>query len=106
MTSKIIYPNGQGGVSILHPTGALPIEEVARKDVPAGIPYLIIEEADIPTDRTHRIAWEADFSEPHGHGASYGVGTLWAVVAYNNEGRAITVRHIETGEVKNVEDIQ
>lgn len=64
---KIIYPNNDT-VAIIIPAGVLPIEEVARKDVPAGVPYLIIEEGDIPTDRTYRNAWEADFSNPHGYG--------------------------------------
>jgi hypothetical protein len=64
---KIIYPSGSG-IAILHPTGELPLEEVARKDVPAGVPYLIINDTDIPADRTFRDAWEADFSNPHGYG--------------------------------------
>ena len=65
---KIIFPNGNGGVAIIYPTGELPIEEVARKDVPAGVPYLVVDDADIPRDRTYREAWEADFSTPHGFG--------------------------------------
>lgn len=65
---KIIYPNGEGGVAIIHPTGALPIEEVARKDVPAGTPYRIVNDEDIPTDRSSRALWTADFSNPDGHG--------------------------------------
>lgn len=67
MTALIIYP-GETTVAVLYPAGELPIEEVARKDVPAGVPYLIVQEADIPTDRTFRDAWEADFSNPHGYG--------------------------------------
>ena len=56
----IIYNNNDGGVSIIHPTNELPIEEVARKDVPAGVPYQIVDASDIPTDREFRNAWEAD----------------------------------------------
>lgn len=67
MTTLIIYPNEET-IAVLHPTGELPIEEVARKDVPAGVPYLIVQDTDIPTDRTFRNAWEADFSNPHGYG--------------------------------------
>jgi hypothetical protein len=62
----IIY-NNNGGVSIIHPTGELPIEEVARKDVPAGVPYQIVDASDIPTDREFRNAWEADII-PDGYG--------------------------------------
>ena len=66
--SKILYPNSEGGVSVVHPTGELSIEDVAQKDVPAGTPYLIVEDDVIPTDRSFRGAWEADFSNPDGHG--------------------------------------
>lgn len=54
---KIIYTNNEGGVSVIHPTGELSIEEVAAKDVPAGIPYEIVEDDAIPSDRTFRGAW-------------------------------------------------
>ncbi|NBS70334.1 hypothetical protein EBT31_15690 [bacterium] len=64
---KIIYPQN-GGIAVVHPTGELPIEEVARKDVPAGVPYIIVSDDTIPTDRTFRAAWEADFSNPDGYG--------------------------------------
>jgi hypothetical protein len=64
----IIYNNNDGGVSIIHPTSELPIEEVARKDVPAGVPYQIVDETDIPTDREFRNAWEANITEPDGCG--------------------------------------
>lgn len=66
--SKILYPNSEGGVSVIHPTGELPIEDVCQKDVPAGTPYLIVEDDAIPSDRSFRNAWEADFSNPDGYG--------------------------------------
>jgi len=65
---RIIFQNESGGVSVIHPTGKLPIEDVCQKDVPAGVPYLIVSEDDIPSDRSFRGAWEADFSNPDGHG--------------------------------------
>jgi len=65
---KILYPNSDGSLSVIHSTGELPIEDVCQKDVPAGIPYLIVSEDDIPSDRTFRGAWEADFSNPDGYG--------------------------------------
>jgi len=68
MNQRIIYPNDDGGVAILIPSGELAIEEVARKDVPAGVSYKIVDVADIPEDRTFRGAWEADFSNPDGVG--------------------------------------
>jgi hypothetical protein len=70
MNSRIIYPNDDGGVSILIPTPEYmaehTIEELAAKDVPAGKPYKIVDVADIPTDRTFRNAWtvnEADLTD-------------------------------------------
>jgi len=63
---RIIYPNSNGGVSVVIPTGVLPIEDVCQKDVPAGTPYLIVSVDDIPSDRSFREAWEADFSNPDG----------------------------------------
>jgi hypothetical protein len=54
---KIIYQNQKGGVSVIHPTGALSIEEVAAKDVPEGVAYEIVEDDAIPSDRTFRNAW-------------------------------------------------
>jgi hypothetical protein len=59
MDKRIIYATNEG-VSILIPTGELPISEVARKDVPAGVPYQIVDASDIPTDREFRNAWEAN----------------------------------------------
>lgn len=68
MNPYIIYPNSEGGICLVMPTGELPIEDVAQKDVPAGVPYLIVDAASIPEDHTFFSAWEADFSNPDGHG--------------------------------------
>lgn len=67
MNQRIIYPNGDG-ISIVIPTGELPVDEVAQKDVPAGVPYLWVDASAIPEDRTFRNAWQADFSNPDGYG--------------------------------------
>ena len=66
--SKILYQNEDGDLCVIHPTGKLPIEDVCQKDVPAGTPYLIVEDDVIPSDRIFRNAWEADFSNPDGYG--------------------------------------
>lgn len=68
MNIRILFPNESGGVAVIIPTGELSIEDVAQKDVPAGTPYLIVTADDVPSDRTFRNAWEADFSNPDGHG--------------------------------------
>ena len=64
MNLRIIYPNDDGGVSIIIPAPEWlaeegnTIEKLAAKDVPAGKPFKIVDVADIPTDRTFRNAWE------------------------------------------------
>jgi hypothetical protein len=73
MNLRIIYPNNEGGVAVIIPTAECietrTIEEIAAKDVPAGVPYKIIDMSDVPSDRTFRNAWEADISQPDGIGA-------------------------------------
>ena len=62
MNQRIIYPNNNGGVSIVIPAPEFikthTIEDVIAKSVPAGKPYKIVDVADIPSDRTFRNAWE------------------------------------------------
>ena len=58
---RIIYKT-ENGVSIIIPTEEIDIAEVARKDVPAGVDYWIVEDSDIPSDRTFRNAWELEDS--------------------------------------------
>ena len=73
MTKRIIYNQDNGVVAIVIPAPEVlrdyTIEEIAAKDVPAGVPYKIIDTADVPTDRTFRNAWEADMTNPDGVGA-------------------------------------
>lgn len=77
MDKRIIYPTLEGGVAVILPVeGAInsatgepfTVAEIAAKDVPAGTPFLIIDAADVPQDRTYRAVWSADFSVPHGVG--------------------------------------
>ena len=64
---RVIYPNDDGGVSIVIPAPEWLAQEgntmevLAQMRVPEGAPYKIVDVADIPTDRTFRNAWE--FSE-------------------------------------------
>ena len=72
MNSRIIFPNDEGGVSVIVPAPecGLTIEEIAAKDVPPIVervngeivsstprPYKIVDVSDIPSDRTFRGAW-------------------------------------------------
>lgn len=71
ITQRIIYPTDDG-ISIIIPcTDRIPVMEIARKDVPAGIPFLIVSVDDIPSDRTYRAAWNADFTNPDGYGVGH-----------------------------------
>lgn len=68
MNKRIIFPN-ESGISIIIPADCgLSIEQIAKKDVPQGLPYLIVDVSVIPADREFRNAWEADFSNPDGFG--------------------------------------
>jgi ribosomal protein S12 len=60
MNQRIIYPTPEGGVAVIIPAPecGLTIEEIAAKDVPAGVEYKIVDVSDIPSDRTFRNAWE------------------------------------------------
>jgi hypothetical protein len=73
MTQIIIYPNDEGWLSVVIPAPecSISIEEIARKDVPAGKPYHIINTDQMPQDNVFFEAWEADFSNPDGHGIGH-----------------------------------
>lgn len=70
MSQLIIYQSKTGNAILVIPASNcdILIEEIARKDVPAGLPYHIVDATQIPTDRTFYEAWEADFSNPTGLG--------------------------------------
>ena len=60
---RIIYKNSDGGVSVIIPTpealAIYGIDAIARKDVPAGLPYKIIDTIDLPS-REQRSLWDVD----------------------------------------------
>tara|TARA_R100001591_G_scaffold4865_1_gene11000 strand:- start:4404 stop:4637 length:234 start_codon:yes stop_codon:yes gene_type:complete len=66
---KIIFIGEEGNVCIMDPvlkeinpeTGKVwTIEEIAKKDVPTGKKYKIVEDSEISTDRSFRDAWVVD----------------------------------------------
>ena len=71
---KIIFKNKDNSIGIITPTqealSFASIESISEKDVPHNLPYWIVEDSIIPTDRTFRSCWEIDesFGEPHGFG--------------------------------------
>ena len=58
---KIIYKRGDG-IAVISQSKSWPgtIEELAKKDVPAGKKYKIVDASTIPSDRSFRNAWEVD----------------------------------------------
>ena len=71
---KIIFKNQDNSIGIITPSSEAlsfaTIEQIAEKDVPYNLPYWIVEDSVIPTDRTYRDAWSIDESqgEPDGFG--------------------------------------
>ena len=70
--SRIIYKQDNGRVAVIEPctweidpaTGEnFTVVEVAKMIVPNGKKYKIVEDSDIPTDRTFRNAWTVDDSD-------------------------------------------
>jgi len=60
---RILYVSTTTGmVCILIPTGEVSQEDTV-KAVPAGADYWIVDQADIPQDRSFRDAWELDTDE-------------------------------------------
>tara|TARA_R110000823_G_scaffold248695_1_gene372266 strand:+ start:633 stop:845 length:213 start_codon:yes stop_codon:yes gene_type:complete len=62
---KIIYKTIENTVSVLIPSPKWlgTMDELAQKDVPTGLKYKIVEDSDIPSDRSFREAWEVDEAE-------------------------------------------
>ena len=71
---RIVYSH-EGAVSIITPTPQIlneinpstgelwTVEDIAKKDVPTGVKYKIIENEDVPTDRSFRDAWVVNESD-------------------------------------------
>lgn len=64
MSDVIIYKQDNGVVAVIYPTSeaisVLGVEAIAAKDVPTGKPYKIIDSADLPDDRSQRMAWTVE----------------------------------------------
>ena len=72
--NRIIYKNQDNSIAVLTPAdevlATVGIQAIAEKDVPATLPYWIVDASVIPADRSQRNAWEIDASigDPHGFG--------------------------------------
>jgi|TARA_Y100000310_G_scaffold111329_1_gene109715 hypothetical protein len=68
ITKKIIFKYPDGTIGIVTPSNKTKktTEEVAKKSVPTGLKYKIVDKTEIDTinvDRTFRNAWEIDEAE-------------------------------------------
>lgn len=61
----VLYPNDIGGIAIVFPTGELPVEQVAKCDVPKGKPFKYMAFDDLPQNLNDV---QADFARPDGFG--------------------------------------
>jgi|GEM_PF-1887013 len=89
---KIIYPT-QSGIAVITPTGIIPVIQTALSDVPAGVPFCIVQDEAVPVDRSNREAWECDFSHPDGYGANYGAGSEYGVYLRDKSGNARCIKN-------------
>ena len=64
---RIIYKNPNNSVSIIVPSDnalkIMSIEDIAKKDVPTGYKYKIVDISEVPSDREFRNAWTIDEAE-------------------------------------------
>lgn len=61
---RIIYKNLDNTIAIIVPSeealAKYTYKQIADKDVPAGLEYVIVNTDVIPTDRTFRECWELE----------------------------------------------
>lgn len=59
---RIVFKNTDNSIGVIIPSQEVmskyTLVQIANKDVPAGLPYKIVNTSDVPSDRTFRNAWE------------------------------------------------
>jgi hypothetical protein len=67
MDKRIIFKNTDNTIGIIAPSPdalqTMTVDEIARKDVPTGLSYKIVDVSEISSDRTFRNAWTIEDSE-------------------------------------------
>jgi hypothetical protein len=124
----IIFKNQDGSVGVMYPMpefiALIGIDAIAKKDVPAGRPYKIVDISELPTDDTlneagipnidksFRNQWDVDDVDlDSGQGLDYGNGSHWQAVAFNenfalvehDETHEQKIINVTTGEVQNAD---
>ena len=73
----VVYEEESGFVCVMRASDSLleeySLHQIALKDVPEALPFWIVDESEIPTDRTFRDAWEISetMREPDGYGSPF-----------------------------------
>ena len=64
-TKRIIFRNDDGIIGVVAPAinCSKTIDEIAKKSVPTGLKYKIVDVSEVSSDRTFRNAWEIDEAE-------------------------------------------
>lgn len=86
MTQVILYKTPEGQAAIVAPIleSGLTIEQIAQKDVPAGLPYKIVDASALPAEPQEW--WAVDEAAlDDGVGADWGAGGT-PVVGWNYDG--------------------
>lgn len=56
--ARALFTNPDGRVSVVIPAPGVAIEDAVAGAVPNGLAYIIVDDSEIPSDRTYRNAWE------------------------------------------------
>lgn len=76
MSKVILFRSSDGGLAVMTPTSQrFSVDSVAKKDVPKGEPYLVVEAESVPAGRSAEALAAVDFSAPDGYGMGF---ALWA----------------------------
>lgn len=61
-TRRIVFDDTNGSVIVLIPVleSGLSLEEIAKKDVPTGVDYSIVDVSELPPSRLFRNAWKLE----------------------------------------------
>ena len=73
MLNRGIYRNADGTVAVIIPSEevlkTVGLKAIMEKDTPQDLPYWLVSDSDIPSDRTERNQWVLeDMPEPDGFG--------------------------------------
>jgi hypothetical protein len=101
----IIYKDDDGRVATIYPMPdaleTLGLNLIALKDVPAGKPYKVINQSELPDRENRESLWDVDDADlTDGVGAPLGAGTDDVVIGYDLVNGIVALRNEVSGELK------